>query len=690
MKEFLRNNPVFWSRLGFAYDPPMRDENGDLIVFNSSLEKYGNYHRSFSKIGVNLHTCILPSGWVGVNEYDYSLTDKVMDEVFRDNEDIYFIPRIKLNVPIDWCYENPEDVFVYYGGPETADEIRNVVGTLQHDYIGYDSPHGYYASGEFEDTRPNVGGVIARQSFSSKKWLEDAREALTRVINRLENGKYGKRILGYHIAYGTSGETVVWGRVSNKYGDWGINNKKAFFEWSMAKYGSLAEIEKAWGMSGISPDNFPIPSPELRQPTNNSFEEFVRASKDGAFAIDYDMFMSQTNANALEFFGKTVKELTGKPVGAFYGYYLHVDNAAYTGHLALERLLNSPYVDFFSAPKSYYRCKAGEPGGELSATQSINLKKLWLEELDNRTHLDTLANRPNYGENDTEWESGGMRDTKTVFWREYAKNLSHNSGFWWMDLGGGWFDDDEILKEFKKIADVNKELRKKPHESASDVLIVTDERSAYYMRANRDMRCGFAEDFIAEARMTGALVDTYRARDLFDIDLTKYKLVVFAYNTYADSDYFEKILPKLTHATVMFNYAPGVWSEKGFDINRVKEITGFDIEEINDKNYDVPLIRSVGQGKANYILNTTPYMKHSDIREIMKKAGCHIYTEAEGVTVYGDDRFISVFNSSPVNLTLSLKQNALCKDLVTGTEYSDCKIELNCDTNEAHFIVYDK
>ena len=91
MKEFLRNNPVFWSRLGFAYDPPLRDENGELIVFNSSLEKYGNYHRSFSKIGVNLHTCILPSGWVGVNEYDYSLTDKVMDEVFRNNDDIYFI-----------------------------------------------------------------------------------------------------------------------------------------------------------------------------------------------------------------------------------------------------------------------------------------------------------------------------------------------------------------------------------------------------------------------------------------------------------------------------------------------------------------------------------------------------------------------------------------------------------------------
>ena len=49
----------------------------------------------------------------------------------------------------------------------------------------------------------------------------------------------------------------------------------------------------------------------------------------------------------------------GLCVGAS-GYFLHVDNSAYAGHLAIDRLLDSPYVDFLAAPKSYYRNKAGE------------------------------------------------------------------------------------------------------------------------------------------------------------------------------------------------------------------------------------------------------------------------------------------------------------------------------------------
>ncbi len=683
IKEFLRDNPVFWSRLGFAYDPPLRDENGELIVFNSTLEKYGNYHRSFSKIGVNLHTSILPSGWTAVDEYDYSLTDKVVEEVFRNNPNAYYIPRIKLNVPIDWCRENPEEVFVYYKGPKTADEIRNAVGTPRHDYIGYEAPNGYYAAGEFKDTRANVGGVIARQSFSSKKWLHDAGEALTKIIDRLENGKFGDRILGYHVAYGTSGETVLWGRVSNKYGDWGITNKREFYNWAVKKYGSVEKVETEWGINGITPEDMPIPEPDRRGADSSCLESFVRAGD--RHAIDYDMFMSDVNANALEYFGKIIKEKTGKPVGAFHGYYLHVDNAAYTGHLALERLLDSPYVDFFAAPKSYYRCKAGEPGGELCPAQSVNLKKLWLDELDNRTHLDSLDNRPNYSEDETEWESKGMRDTKSVFWREYAKNLSHDSGFWWMDLGGGWFDDGEVMAEFETLAQLNRELRKTPHTSTSDVLIVTDERSALYMRANRDMRCGFAEDFIAEARMTGALVDTYRAKDLFEIDLSKYKLVVFAYNTYADSDYFQRVLPMLSHATVMFNYAPSVWTEKGYCLDNVEKITGYKVVPCdNPNNYDFPQLRAVGESK--YVLNTKPYMKHNELREIMKRAGCHIYTEAEGVTVYGDNRFIGIFNSTPANLTVRFPDVRKGVDVICKTEFCGSTYNYTCEANGACFI----
>ena len=143
MLKFVKNNPVFWSRLGFCYDPPLKNEQGKPLCFVEDLSVFGDYHRSFSDVGVKIHTCILHSGWVGVDEYDYSLTDRVLEEIFFKNPDGYFIPRIKLNVPVDWCKENPEDVFVYPGGPDTVEGVRELVGTLKHDYLGYEAPDGY-------------------------------------------------------------------------------------------------------------------------------------------------------------------------------------------------------------------------------------------------------------------------------------------------------------------------------------------------------------------------------------------------------------------------------------------------------------------------------------------------------------------------------------------------------------------
>ena len=237
----LKNDSVFFSKLGFFHDPPRFDENGKMIVFGDDFERMGEIHNDFTVAGINIHTSLLFSGWVGIEKYDYKLTNKVLDVIFRNNPDIWYIPRIKLNVPLDWGKINPEDVCVYYDGPREKEEIRKLVNTDKHDILGYESPIGYYTAGAWDDDRSNVGGLISNQSFSSKKWLADAGETLRRLIKHLEDGPYGKRILAYHIAYGVSGETCLWGRFGNpvKFGDYGINNRKAFFDWAINKYGTL-------------------------------------------------------------------------------------------------------------------------------------------------------------------------------------------------------------------------------------------------------------------------------------------------------------------------------------------------------------------------------------------------------------------------------------------------------------------
>lgn len=142
--KFLRDNPLFFSLLGFCYDPPILDENGEPWAFDKDFERYAGYHDAFADAGVDVHTFVLHAGWVGVDRYDYSLCDKTLQSLFASGKVKYAIPRIKLNVPVDWCAKYPEEVWVYDKGPRDRESIRALVGTLRHDWLGCEDAEGYF------------------------------------------------------------------------------------------------------------------------------------------------------------------------------------------------------------------------------------------------------------------------------------------------------------------------------------------------------------------------------------------------------------------------------------------------------------------------------------------------------------------------------------------------------------------
>ncbi len=684
--DLLRNNPIFWSRLGFGYDPPLKNKDGKPLVFYENFEKYKHLHSLFAKQGVKLHTSILHAGWMGLNEYDYSLTDRTLDSIFSVDKDIFYIPRIKLNVPVDWCYENPEDVFVYYEGPRTADEIKSLVGTPKHDWFGYEAPQGYYLpeGDNFVDTRPNVGGVIGRQSLSSHKWLIDAGVALTKLIDHIENGPYGNRILGYHIGFGVSGESIHWGRASNHYGDYGINSLRNFYKFGFAKYGSEENLALKWDQPDISEDNVKLPSPDERYGHKENIFDFFRGNKEDAICEDYDEFISKSVADAILHFSKIAKEKTsGKLIGCFYGYFIHVGNASYAGHLDIERLLDSEFVDFFASPIPYYRRNCGEPSGEMCTTQSVNRKKVWVEELDIRTHLSR----------EDLMKCNSLDETRTVMWREVAKNLSHDSGYWWMDLGDGWYDDDEIIKEIGALSDFNDEMRKKNHHSISDVLVVVDEKSMYKLGVNEELRLAFLEDFVCEAHLSGTLIDMYRLSDLKTLDLSQYKLVIFAYDFALSKEELSQFNFN-KDAVFMFNYAAGVRSS-GCSLENVKNLTGFEVCEYQDDAFDFPMLKIANESSSikiveghTHILNVKPFMKAEEIRFIAKMANCHLYAPLD-CAVYGDSRFIGIFSQSDINGTLKLTGKQVCRELICQNTYNENEIVLKMEENEARIFAFD-
>lgn len=656
--DILRRNPVFWSRLGFCYDPPMLDENGNPLVFNSDFTYQLKIHDDFSDAGVRIHTCILHNGWIGVDKFDYSLCDRVLEAIFSSGKCDYFIPRIKLNVPVEWCKENPTEVCVYEDGPRTADEIRNLVGTLKHDYLGYDSKVGYYNANGWQDPRPNVGGVISNQSFSSKKWLEDAGEALKRLISRLEKSKYADKILAYHICFGASGESMPWGRGSGKFGDYGISNTQNFKEWAIKKYGTENRMYAAWG----NPSGEIIPPSYLREKSRNNSSDFYKDENLDRWSIDYDEFMSEVNVAANSYFAKIVKENTDdKPVGTFYGYILYMNRTAYAGHLGFEKMLDDPYIDFFAAPKRYSRSSPGEPGGVMAPAVTINRSKLWLDECDNRTHLAV---------GDANNNATCPEETCTVQLRETCKNISYGSGLWYMDLGGGWFDDEGVMNNISKLVSSFTRISERKHQTTAEIIVVIDEKSVMLTHPSVITKM---DNFISNLQLCGAPIDIIYSFDVGKADFSYAKSVLLITPLLLNESFVRDLKNRMRNDASLIIVGKSKYS-CGYDLVdsgnaeypefyiKAKENMRFVIKNMNNE-----IICASGSNKE-YLISTYD-VSTSELRSILADAGVGFYAPEE-CTVYADNRMISFFAREDLEFIPDVLQSGVFENFITGEKYS--------------------
>ncbi len=630
-RSILRNETIFWSRMGIGIGFKALDENGNPVIGNDTFSEVED-HKLFYNRGVKIHSFILESGWVGDGVYNFTTTDKTMDAACSIGEDVLLIPRIKLDPPYDWLKKHPEEVFVYYDGPRTPEEISAMVDTPLHDCLGYDAPDGMYM-GNPKYNRANVGGKISNQSFTSDKWLQDAREMMGVLFSHLEE-KYGDKILGYHLAYGTSGETLMWGRISRRFGDYGIANRRKFKAFLKQRYGIDGEMG----------------TPEERYCKRATASEYMR--ENDPISRYYDEFMGEENSKSIEFLCKAAKEFAPtKLTGVFYGYFMGIAESGYTGHTHMQRLLDSPYVDFFAAPKLYNRCAPGDSGGEHSISQSVNLSKVWLDECDVRTHL-AAPDTPK------EWKSENMLQTRNVLIRELSKNLSHNSGFWLMDLGGGWYRSEEMMDLVSELDDINRLIKAKPYESISDVLVLADDMSTGISSVGWSVSA-FAADLICNLKRSGVLVDIYRTADIKNIDLSRYKLVIFSYDFRLNQDTLNFVKER-TDATIMFQYMAGCCADGNFSFENTKNVTGFSLCDNKEKSEgsfpSVKITNNVlfetNQGSfaerkedgRTFIMNTIPKLPIEKLREVVRNAGCHIYCDAD-YTLHGDNRFLAVIAS---------------------------------------------
>lgn len=275
-----------------------------------------------------------------------------------------------------------------------------------------------------------------------------------------------------------------------------------FQHWLREKYHSDEALQKAWKIPGISIDRVRVPS--VAERSRRSAGNFRLPGLDQK-TIDYYRRQHELVADLILTFAKTIKTNWKRPVitGAFYGYFFSCfSRQAAGGHLAIQKILRSPDIDYLAGPQAYL--PQAEKPGEAYRSRSLILSmrlhgKLWLDEIDQQPRRVFPY-------------AGGTKDNKEKYEarirkmsRDFRRNLmfthSKGMGLWLYDFGLagvnlskeneqspqhgiiGYWDHPAYHKEIRTLLELSRKTIQQNYNSGADVLLVYDTNAEYYGRS---------------------------------------------------------------------------------------------------------------------------------------------------------------------------------------------------------------
>ncbi len=297
-------------------------------------------------------------------------------------------------------------------------------------------PRKWLQDNPYETVITENGG--RRESLYSDLFMKDGGELLKELVTHIRSADYAHRIAGYQLCGGTTQEWMHHD-LCGSYSEMGL---KKFGKWCFEKYG----IE------------------DIKIPTREDLCSDVLSDE----VKKYYEFCNEMPTKAIEYFAKVLKDFINNEqiVGVFYGYNAYVNNTLWGLH-GLRKIIDSPYIDFFSSPCCYDNNRElGADWGDMLPTDSVKLhNKLYFVECDIRTHLTKRMqdSRPGkYPDNKyLLYDSNGNKtvwcgpDTKVLsvsaIRKAFAHQITKGSGIWWFDMWGGWYHDEDIMNELSKM-----------------------------------------------------------------------------------------------------------------------------------------------------------------------------------------------------------------------------------------------
>lgn len=545
-------------------------------------------------------------------------------------------------------------------------------------------------------TRPDEQKLYSETpSVASEKWMAYAMPIYRNYIKALENSSCGSRIAIYWPAYHEGNYAYSFGGPVF-FSDYSPSMIKKFRAMLKRKYkNNVNLLRKAWNEPKVTFETAEAATPEER--LNHSSDMSLRNPLKHQKVIDFEQCLNEVITDyILTFLAETKKLTNRKKITGTYACYIggwlssggDWEQKAVTsyrqaaGHLNVLPYYNSPDVDLIGSPHSYIWRGPGEATIIGMAHSSWQLRnKLFYWEDDTRTSVMALF--------DQVGSCKTIAESNEVLKRNFGYNLAKGYMYW---LPGHYFgyaacDDPDIMTMLGKCREIGMQALKFERKSNADVALVINDKSIYYYGLQPQMY-GPLTELHKVLSMSGVDYDVILQADLANPKLKNYKLYVMLDSLYFTPERKKEIQKKFAAngASVLWFYAPGYVTDKGYSLENVADITGIKVEAerkykrhhirmtsdnklfkdlkgevytfgtdaskkpwgplfyINDPSAEIlgvinengkPGFAMKKRGNVTHFYSTAPGLGESAVRRIAEYAGAHVYNDKKDFVIPG-------------------------------------------------------
>ncbi len=570
--------------------------------------------RDFVTGGVEVMMIWIEAGlkcWKGPGKYDWTYAEEKLKFFEEHSADTKWIIRVRLGLLDPWFREaHPTEV---HNPPKPGDapgmSVSNIVSPI---------------------------------------WLDQISQMLRDFVAWLKTTRWASRIIGFMLNAGKTEEWLPFDVARTYEGEYHPVYVRELRRWLRGRYhNDEAALRKAWGNEKVTFDTADPPRGMAKMGSHIWGPYTLRDPKQDRQAIDYYYFLNETLADALIAVCRATKEAAGTPIiaGGFHSY-LWWETGVYSyiqeyGHGLVQRLNDSPWVDFISDITSYDGRYPGGPSGYLGLPACQNLHgKLHYTEVDLRTienmtdeqrqawakvdpnTIPARTSEPAIPNRVWNWDLGfcgrDMGEEVARIQREHMHNLITGTPYWWFDIASHDYGLPEIITSLKHLSDVGKRAVKWDRRSIAQVAFVCSEdtpmhqaaMSGQLLRFEMESAHGLLIDLATRKwGLAGVPFDTYELHDLAHPDFPgdQYKLIIFVNCAFISSRAAEGIRRWRRDGKVMaWTYAAGVMNDQTLAPALGEELIGMKLGwrkqrqniHVMIDDVDHPLTR--GGGRLNY------------------------------------------------------------------------------------------